>query len=119
MAFDTAPPPPVKDLLEPDETVINPFYMRQLLEYGIKLGVSQGGDMDPESLLREAEVCHFLLSLVAIVFTVFIAPCSRAKRHQLNHVYVTETLFPLIIHRSFFPWHSQIASSYLCKCRNF
>lgn len=56
MAFHIAPPPPVKDLLEPDESVINPFYMRQLLEYGIKLGSSQGGEMDPESLLRDAEV---------------------------------------------------------------
>lgn len=57
---EPAPRPPVKDLLEPDESVINPFYMRQLLEYGIRLGRSQS-DMDPESLLREAEVC---LSLV-------------------------------------------------------
>ncbi|KAF8817037.1 kinase-like protein [Phlegmacium glaucopus] len=55
LAMQDPPPPPVKDLLEPDESVINPFYMRQLLEYGIKLGISQGGDMDPESLLREAE----------------------------------------------------------------
>lgn len=55
-----APPPPVKELLEPDETIINPFYMRQLLEYGIKLGSSQSADMDPESLLREAEVIPFL-----------------------------------------------------------
>jgi len=85
MAFDIAPPPPVKDLLEPDETIINPFYMRQLLEYGIKLGVSQGGDMDPESLLREAEVCLSPF-LVAIALIVFIAPCSRTKRHQLKHV---------------------------------
>ena len=56
---DIAPPRPVKDLLEPDESIINPFYMRQLLEYGIKLGLSQSGDIDPESLLREAEVHHF------------------------------------------------------------
>lgn len=61
LLFDIAPPQPVKDLLEPDETVINPFYMRQLLEYGIKLGLSQSGDIDPESLLREAEVCIFFV----------------------------------------------------------
>ncbi|KAG6844604.1 hypothetical protein H0H87_005538 [Tephrocybe sp. NHM501043] len=39
-----------------EETVINPYYMRQLLEYGIKLGQSQNADMSPENLLREAEV---------------------------------------------------------------
>ncbi|KAG5341627.1 hypothetical protein C0989_008606 [Termitomyces sp. Mn162] len=38
-----------------DETVINPYYMRQLLEYGIKLGQAQNTDMSPERLLREAE----------------------------------------------------------------
>jgi len=58
---DIAPPRPVKDLLEPDESIINPFYMRQLLEYGIKLGVSQNGKMDPDSLLRDAEVIPFLI----------------------------------------------------------
>ena len=51
----------MKDLLESDESIINPFYMRQLLEYGIKLGLSQSGDIDPESLLREAEVYLFLI----------------------------------------------------------
>ncbi|KAG6903125.1 hypothetical protein C0995_004672 [Termitomyces sp. Mi166 len=38
-----------------DETVINPYYMRQLLEYGIKLGQAKNTDMTPERLLREAE----------------------------------------------------------------
>ena len=56
---DIAPPRPVKDLLEPDESIINPFYMRQLLEYGIKLGVSQNGEINPDSLLRDAEVYLF------------------------------------------------------------
>ena len=39
--------------------------MRQLLEYGIKLGQSQSTDMDPESLLRDAEVYVFVCRLVA------------------------------------------------------
>ncbi|KAG6918317.1 hypothetical protein DXG01_015175 [Tephrocybe rancida] len=39
----------------PEETVINPYYMRQLLEYGIKLGQTQNADMSPENLLKEAE----------------------------------------------------------------
>ena len=60
IVFDIAPA--VKDLLEPDESIINPFYMRQLLEYGIKLGSSQSTDMNPESLLRDAEVFLFSLS---------------------------------------------------------
>lgn len=46
----------MKELLAPDETVINPYYMRQLLQYGIKLGEAQSSDMSPEALLREAEV---------------------------------------------------------------
>jgi serine/threonine-protein kinase TTK/MPS1 len=55
--FFEAEPPAVKELLAPDETVINPYYMRQLLQYGIKLGEAQSSDMSPEALLREAEVC--------------------------------------------------------------
>jgi len=40
-----------------DETIINPYYMKQLLEYGIKLGrQAQSGDIDPEYLAKEAEV---------------------------------------------------------------
>lgn len=55
----------MKDLLAADETVINPYYMRQLLQYGIKLGEVQNSDMTPESLLREAEVRPFLLFYTA------------------------------------------------------
>ena len=80
---DIAPPRPVKDLLEPGELIINPFYMCQLLlltyllEYGIKLGVSQNGEIDPDSLLREAEV--YLFSFVlddSFLYLFFLAPCS-------------------------------------------
>jgi hypothetical protein len=59
--FFEAEPPAVKELLAPDETVINPYYMRQLLQYGIKLGEAQSSDMTPEALLREAEVSGFLV----------------------------------------------------------
>jgi len=55
LAMKEPEPPAVKDLLAPDETVINPYYMRQLLQYGIKLGEAQSSDMSPETLLREAE----------------------------------------------------------------
>ncbi|KXN88242.1 Serine/threonine-protein kinase mph1 [Leucoagaricus sp. SymC.cos] len=44
-----------KPRLASDETIINPYYMRQLLSYGIKLGATQGESMDPDALLREAE----------------------------------------------------------------
>lgn len=61
----TPPPPPLppapplaKDLLAHDETIINPFYMGQLLLYGIKLG--REGTMEPSAnnpdLIRDAEV---------------------------------------------------------------
>lgn len=32
----------MKELLGPEETVINPHYMRQLLEYGMKMAAHQG-----------------------------------------------------------------------------
>ena len=103
----------MKDLLEPDESIINPFYMRQLLEYGIKLGVSQNGEIDPDSLLREAEVYTFShLSLVIVVFTFFIAPCGRTKRHQLKHqnLPLSLILFSLA--------SLKIVLSYLCNRRD-
>ncbi|KAF9454714.1 Pkinase-domain-containing protein [Macrolepiota fuliginosa MF-IS2] len=46
---------PVKPQLAADETIINPYYMRQLLQYGIKLGAAQGENMNSEALLKEAE----------------------------------------------------------------
>jgi serine/threonine-protein kinase TTK/MPS1 len=50
--------PPPKDLLAPDETIINPYYMRQLLEYGMRLG-REGTEMSSEALLKEGEVNTF------------------------------------------------------------
>jgi len=50
---------PVKPQLADDETIINSHYMRQLLEYGIRLGAEQGANMSHESLVREGEVCTF------------------------------------------------------------
>jgi serine/threonine-protein kinase TTK/MPS1 len=50
-----APAPVVKELLGKDETVINPYFMQQLLSYGIGLGKSNTHS-DPEVLLKEAEV---------------------------------------------------------------
>ncbi|KAI0269886.1 kinase-like domain-containing protein [Gloeopeniophorella convolvens] len=50
-----APEPPRKPELAADETIINPYYMRQLLQYGIHLGQQQDtADMSQEDLLREA-----------------------------------------------------------------
>ena len=49
--------PPAKHQLAQDETIINPYYMKQLLEYGIKLGQqAQSGEIDQEYLAKEAEV---------------------------------------------------------------
>ncbi|KAG9315652.1 kinase-like domain-containing protein [Chiua virens] len=48
--------PQAKSLLASDETIINPYYMKQLLEYGIKLGQqAQAGSIDPAHLAKEAE----------------------------------------------------------------
>jgi hypothetical protein len=72
----TAEPPSVKQLLAHDETIINPYYMRQLLEYGIKLGKeSKGTELNSEALVREAEVrTIFLISWHVhkrIIFSAF------------------------------------------------
>jgi len=51
------PEPAKKPELGEDETIINPYYMRQLLQYGIRLGQQQNSvDLSPEDLLREATV---------------------------------------------------------------
>jgi len=49
-----APPAPPAPALAPDETIINPYYMRQLLQYGIGLG-QDGAMMDDDELLLIAE----------------------------------------------------------------
>lgn len=55
MGEPPAPEPPRQPELAEDETIINPYYMRQLLQYGIRLGQQQNSaDMNPEDLLREA-----------------------------------------------------------------
>jgi serine/threonine-protein kinase TTK/MPS1 len=55
-----SPEPARKPELAEDETIINPYYMRQLLQYGIRLGQqANSADMSPEDLLREATV-HLL-----------------------------------------------------------
>ncbi|TRM61014.1 kinase-like domain-containing protein [Schizophyllum amplum] len=46
-------PPTIGDMLGEDETVINPHYMAQLLQHGMKLG-AVGEQMDEDVLLREA-----------------------------------------------------------------
>lgn len=53
------PAPSVSELLGPQEVVINPHYMLQLLKYGMKIGETHQGNMGPEALQREAEVCAF------------------------------------------------------------
>ncbi|KAF9013500.1 kinase-like domain-containing protein [Cyathus striatus] len=56
LAMKEPEPPAAKDILAADETIINPYYMRQLLQYGIKLGEMQNSSaVDPDTLLREAE----------------------------------------------------------------
>jgi len=54
--FSIAEVPLAKPRLAPDETIINPYYMKQLLEYGIKLGQqAQSGEIDQGYLAKEAE----------------------------------------------------------------
>ncbi|KAJ3802528.1 other/TTK protein kinase [Lentinula aff. detonsa] len=50
------PTPTIKDLLSSEEAVINPFYMGQLLKYGIQLGLAGQKLEDPKDLTKAAEV---------------------------------------------------------------
>ncbi|KAF4577158.1 Dual-specificity kinase, spindle pole body (SPB) duplication and spindle checkpoint function [Pleurotus pulmonarius] len=47
---DSSPPK-----LAPDETIINPHYMRQLLQYGIRLGQTSDANADEDALMQDAE----------------------------------------------------------------
>ncbi|KAK2465247.1 hypothetical protein APHAL10511_002601 [Amanita phalloides] len=68
LAMKEPEPPSVKQLLARDETIINPYYMRQLLEYGIKLGKeSKNSELNSEALLREAE--RLVAELKSTVFS--------------------------------------------------
>jgi hypothetical protein len=86
------PEPAKKPELAEDETIINPYYMRQLLQYGIRLGQQQNsGDLSPEDLLREATVrLPWYVHLVFLMIVV-ISGWSRSSKqsrdantHRLN-----------------------------------
>ncbi|VDC02383.1 unnamed protein product [Peniophora sp. CBMAI 1063] len=47
------PAPRLRDMLAEDETVINPYYMEQLMDYVLKLGSRYGPDMDRAQMQRE------------------------------------------------------------------
>ncbi|EIW59219.1 kinase-like protein [Trametes versicolor FP-101664 SS1] len=49
-------PPTLEDLLRPDETIINPHYMMQLLRYGIQQGLDHMAMLPEERLKSEADV---------------------------------------------------------------
>jgi hypothetical protein len=78
--LSSADPPAVKELLGPDETVINPHYMRQLLQYGIRLGLSQSSDPDSEQLLRDAEVREMICLPVRNLKFVFQRLVAELKQ---------------------------------------
>jgi len=68
------PEPAKKPELAEDETIINPYYMRQLLQYGIRLGQQKNSaDLSPEDLLREATVRLPAWSLFTWVFLIMVA----------------------------------------------
>lgn len=69
-----AEPPAAVPQLAQDETIINPYYMKQLLTYGIKLGQQrQNTEMDPDELGKEAEVPYYLLPLIFSVTDDFFS----------------------------------------------
>lgn len=108
LAEPVAPPEPpaIKDLLQSDETVINPYYMRQLLAYGIKLGQSHS-DMDQDSLLRESEVRHILASTHSSftdAYNFYSVWWLNSKRSNSEHKMLKSRIHP------FFGRHSPCSS---------
>lgn len=71
LAHQTAAPAPPK--LAPDETIINPHYMRQLLQYGIRLGQTGDANLDDDALMQDAEV--------RIYFPDIFTKCSCSLCH--------------------------------------
>lgn len=57
------PPPRIRDLLAEDETVINPYYMEQLMQYVLDLGSRYGPDMDRAQMRSEGLVSFTLFLL--------------------------------------------------------
>ncbi|KAG5642666.1 hypothetical protein DXG03_002350 [Asterophora parasitica] len=84
--------PPVKNLLASDETIINPYYMRQLLQYGIKLGEAQNADMSPEALLREAEAYEVLEQLRSSEESTLFRVLCRSGRLRNRHLALKKVL---------------------------
>jgi len=75
--------PALEDLLGPQEVVINPHYMAQLLAYGMNLGRSHPTGWDQDDLDREAAVSVGVFDVVhsLIPSLLFTAACSRTQRH--------------------------------------
>ncbi|CCM01879.1 uncharacterized protein FIBRA_03950 [Fibroporia radiculosa] len=79
-------PPPFKE----DEAMINPFFMQQLLNYGISLG-QQGREMDSDELLREAEILEAfeILNMVGTWSPMRLGLSQKVIRalntHALHH----------------------------------
>lgn len=71
----------MNELLGENETIINPYYMRQLLQYGMKMGEAHGGSMDSEALQKEAEVGIF--SIVFVLGLITTAPIASRGRAPL------------------------------------
>jgi hypothetical protein len=60
---------PAKNQLKENEAIINPYYMQQLLEYGIRLSGENG--LDAQSLLKDAEVTKMRLNQAVLYLILF------------------------------------------------
>lgn len=64
VAKEPVSPPKLKLALKDDETIINPFYMQQLLKYAIKCA-KEGRELSDEDELIEAQVSNGFVSSAA------------------------------------------------------
>ncbi len=91
----TPPPPPLpptpptlEQLLRPDETIMNPHYMKQLLKYGIQLGLQHMSELPEEKLESEAQVgvlCDTYMLCATGVLTSWTAQRLIGELQMLHH----------------------------------
>lgn len=107
-AWILAETPTAKDLLAENETIITPYYMSQLLKYGINLGQSQDTDASPEALLKEAEVRVGACLCYSLLTTLFTAP---RRRTQINPKHATVNLV-FVLSAAIFPRRYSLVHSF-------
>lgn len=82
--------PKAGELLEPDETIINPHYMKQLLIHGVNIGLNDPNAMENRDFDLDAQV-RSPFSRCPPRFLPFVLPLFLAFRIPLSAVFLLLT----------------------------